>query len=41
MILTMTPLLVLYALSIGLARLGQRQFERSMEVEGVAEAEEG
>jgi sec-independent protein translocase protein TatC len=39
MILTMTPLLVLYALSIGLARLGQRQFERSMAVEGAAEEE--
>jgi sec-independent protein translocase protein TatC len=33
MLLTMVPLLVLYALSIGLARLGQRQFERSMSVE--------
>ncbi len=30
MMLTMAPLLVLYGLSILLARLGQRQFERSM-----------
>lgn len=37
MILTMTPLLILYALSIGLARLGQRQFEQSMAVEGIEE----
>ncbi|MCA9992466.1 MAG: twin-arginine translocase subunit TatC [Ardenticatenaceae bacterium] len=33
MLLAMAPLLVLYVLSIGLARLGQRQFERSMAVE--------
>jgi sec-independent protein translocase protein TatC len=32
MLLTMAPLLVLYILSIFLARIGQRQFERSMEV---------
>jgi sec-independent protein translocase protein TatC len=31
MLLTMAPLMVLYFLSIGLARIGQRQFERSME----------
>ncbi len=30
MLLTMAPLLVLYVLSIGLAAIGQRQFERSM-----------
>lgn len=33
MLLTMAPLLVLYVLSIGLAIVGQRQFERSMAVE--------
>lgn len=33
MLLTMAPLLVLYLLSITLARVGQRQFERSMEVD--------
>lgn len=32
MLLTMAPLLILYFLSILLARLGQRQFEKSMEV---------
>jgi Sec-independent protein secretion pathway component TatC len=32
MILTMAPLIVLYILSILLARVGTRQFERSMEV---------
>jgi sec-independent protein translocase protein TatC len=32
MILTMAPLMVLYILSILLARVGARQFERSMEV---------
>lgn len=30
MLLTMAPLIVLYILSLGLARIGQRQFERSM-----------
>jgi sec-independent protein translocase protein TatC len=30
MLLTMAPLLALYVLSIGLAVIGQRQFERSM-----------
>jgi len=30
MLLTMAPLLVLYVLSIGLARIGQRQYERSV-----------
>jgi sec-independent protein translocase protein TatC len=30
MLLTMAPLLVLYVMSILLARVGQRQFERSM-----------
>jgi sec-independent protein translocase protein TatC len=33
MLLTMAPLLVLYVLSIGLAIVGQRQFERSVVVE--------
>ncbi|MFQ5400419.1 MAG: twin-arginine translocase subunit TatC [Anaerolineae bacterium] len=33
MLLTMAPLLVLYGLSILLARLGQRQFEKSMAIE--------
>ena len=33
MLLTMAPLLVLYVLSLGLARIGQRQFERSMALE--------
>lgn len=33
MLLTMTPLLVLYAMSIGLAWIGQRQFERSMAID--------
>jgi len=32
MLLTMAPLLVLYVLSIGLAAIGQRQYERSMEI---------
>lgn len=32
MLLTMAPLLVLYILSIGLAAVGQRQFERAMEI---------
>jgi sec-independent protein translocase protein TatC len=32
MLLTMLPLLILYLLSIGLAYLGQRQFERSMAI---------
>ena len=33
MLLTMAPLLVLYILSIGLAVIGQRQFERSVAIE--------
>lgn len=33
MLLTMLPLLVLYGLSIGLAALGQRQFQRSMAID--------
>ncbi|MCP4419435.1 MAG: twin-arginine translocase subunit TatC [Chloroflexi bacterium] len=33
MLLTMAPLLVLYVLSIGLAIVGQRQFERSVAIE--------
>ncbi|MCP4357210.1 MAG: twin-arginine translocase subunit TatC [Chloroflexi bacterium] len=33
MLLTMAPLLVLYVFSVFLARLGQRQFERSMAVD--------
>lgn len=33
MLLTMAPLLVLYVLSIGLAVIGQRQFERSVAVD--------
>lgn len=33
MLLTMLPLLVLYVLSIGLAALGQRQFQRSMAID--------
>ncbi|MFW6098132.1 MAG: twin-arginine translocase subunit TatC [Chloroflexota bacterium] len=33
MLLTMVPLLVLYMLSIGLAALGQRQFQRSMAID--------
>ncbi len=33
MLLTMVPLVVLYGLSILLARVGQRQFERSMSIE--------
>ncbi|MFZ1395525.1 MAG: twin-arginine translocase subunit TatC [Candidatus Promineifilaceae bacterium] len=33
MLLTMAPLVVLYILSIGLAVIGQRQFERSMALE--------
>ena len=33
MLLTMAPLLVLYILSIGLAVVGQRQFERTVTVE--------
>ena len=33
MLLTMVPLIVLYGLSIVLARLGERQFERSMSIE--------
>ncbi len=32
MLLTMAPLIVLYILSIGLARVGERQFERSMAI---------
>lgn len=32
MLLTMLPLLILYLMSIGLAYIGQRQFERSMAV---------
>jgi sec-independent protein translocase protein TatC len=32
MLLTLAPLLVLYMLSIGLAHIGQRQYERSMEI---------
>ena len=38
MLLTMAPLLVLYVLSLGLARIGQRQFERSMALESEAAA---
>ncbi len=33
MMLTMAPLIVLYVLSLGLARIGQRQFERAMALE--------
>lgn len=33
MLLTMSPLLVLYVVSIGLAWVGQRQFERSMAID--------
>ncbi|WP_420642704.1 twin-arginine translocase subunit TatC [Candidatus Leptofilum sp.] len=33
MLLTMAPLLILYVLSIGLAVVGQRQFERSVAIE--------
>lgn len=33
MMLTMAPLLVLYAISIGTTKIGERQFERSMAVE--------
>jgi sec-independent protein translocase protein TatC len=33
MLLTMAPLLVLYIMSIGLAVVGQRQFERSVAIE--------
>jgi sec-independent protein translocase protein TatC len=33
MMLTMVPLLILYLLSIGLARVGERQFQRSMAVD--------
>ncbi len=33
MLLTMSPLVVLYVMSIGLASIGQRQFERSMAIE--------
>jgi sec-independent protein translocase protein TatC len=33
MLLTMAPLLVLYLLSIAVARIGQRQFDRSMAIE--------
>lgn len=36
MLLTMAPLLLLYLLSIALARLGYRQFERSMAVDSSA-----
>jgi hypothetical protein len=32
MTLTMLPLLVLYVISYGLARIGQKQFERSMAI---------
>ena len=32
MLLTMAPLLVLYVLSIGLAHIGQRQYERSVAI---------
>ena len=32
MLLTMAPLLVLYLLSIALAKLGERQFQKSMEI---------
>lgn len=32
MLLTMAPLLVLYLLSIGLAKIGQRQYERSVAI---------
>lgn len=35
MLLTMAPLTVLYALSIFLARIGQRQFERAMAVDDI------
>lgn len=41
MLLTMAPLLVLYVLSLGLARLGQSQFERSMRLEAEAAADSG
>jgi sec-independent protein translocase protein TatC len=33
MMLTMVPLLILYVLSIGLARLGQRQFQRATAID--------
>lgn len=33
MLLTMVPLLILYVLSIGLAGIGQRQFQRSMAID--------
>lgn len=33
MLLTMTPLLILYFVSIGTTKIGQRQFEKSMAVE--------
>jgi len=33
MLLTMAPLFVLYLLSIGMAYLGQRQFEKSMAID--------
>jgi sec-independent protein translocase protein TatC len=32
MLLTMAPLLILYVLSIGLAAIGQRQYERAVEI---------
>ncbi len=38
MLLTMAPLIVLYVLSLGLARIGQRQFERSMALESTVQA---
>ncbi len=32
MLLTMTPLLILYIVSIGTTRIGQRQFEKAMAI---------
>ena len=37
MLLTMAPLLVLYIMSIGLAKIGQKQFERSMTLDSTIE----
>jgi Sec-independent protein secretion pathway component TatC len=41
MLLTMVPLVLLYGLSILLASIGQKQFNRSMALEGAGEVGTG
>jgi sec-independent protein translocase protein TatC len=41
MLLTMAPLLILYFFSIGIAKIGQRQFQRQMSVDDVVPNENG